>query len=180
MRIRIISAAVVLGLGIVGITLAQQNGEQPKDQVSGKAKLRAEVVKLRVEIELLQLDHDADRDNLLARMKNMKQAEFMGSSQPGVVGMMGLEMLEMRTLMGDAEAGRAVEEAQKEIARAVEKGEDTGVIGQKAMEKVVKKQAEGIRGYIDRKRKDYARQAAELAEKQLELAEVEKRYKEAK
>jgi hypothetical protein len=40
MRLRIISAAVVLGLGLVGITLAQQSGDQSKQQPIDRAKLR--------------------------------------------------------------------------------------------------------------------------------------------
>jgi hypothetical protein len=34
MRIRIMSAAVVLGLAIAGITLAQQTAQPPKDRAS--------------------------------------------------------------------------------------------------------------------------------------------------
>jgi hypothetical protein len=39
---RIISAAIFLGLGIVGITLAQPDGEKPKDRASEKANPRAD------------------------------------------------------------------------------------------------------------------------------------------
>jgi hypothetical protein len=146
MRVRIIAATVVLSLGIVGITMAQHKGEQPKDQAGERAKLRARVVKLRVDIELLELEHDVDRDDLLACMKNMKQAEFMGSGQSGAMGMMGIEMLGMRAYMGGAEAGRAVVEVHNEIAMAVEKREDTGAAEKKATKKAVKEQARHATG----------------------------------
>lgn len=188
---RIISAAFVLGLGIVGITLAQQTGERPKDQAGEKGKLRAQVVKLRLEIELLELDHDAERDNFLACLKRVKQTEFLGNGQPGPAGTLGLGMLGMRAFvgeaelgirafMGDPEAGRAIEELAKEMARADEKGEDAGAAERNMVERALEKQDDGVRVYLDRKKKDYARQAAELAEKRLDLAEVEKRYNEAK
>ena len=160
MRTRIIAAMVVLGLGIVGITLAQQPGAQPKPQAADKAALRAQVVKLRVEIELLQLDHDADRDSLV----NWMNGERMG---PG--GMAGMALETMLATMGNAEAIKTMEEGQKQIAKAKEKGEDEEALTRRVLAEAVKKQ-------IDPMKKNYAKQAAELAEKRLQLDAVEKQY----
>ena len=160
MRTRIIAAVVVLGLGIVGITLAQQPGAQPKPQAADKAALRAQVVKLRVEIELLQLNHDADRDNLLSWMKG----ERMG---PG--GMAGMALETMLGMMGNAEATKTIEEGEKLIAKAKEKGEDEEALTRRVLAEAVKKQ-------IDPMKKNYAKQAAEMAEKRLQLDAVEKQY----
>ena len=159
MRTRIIAAVVVLGLGIVGITLAQQ----PKPQAADKAALRARVVKLRVEIERLQLDHDADRDNLLNWMKG----ERMGPE-----GMAGLALETMLGMMGNAEATKTMEEGTKLIPKAKEKDDDEEALTRRVMAEAVKKQ-------IDPMKKSYAKQAAELAEKRLQLDAVEKQYLEA-
>ncbi len=160
MRTCIIAAVVVLGLGFVGITLAQQPAAQPKPQAADKAALRAQVVKLRVEIELLQLDHDADRDNLLNWMKG----ERMG---PGA--MAGLALETMLGMMGNAEATKTMKEGEKLIAKAKEKGEDEEALTRRVLTEAVKKQ-------IDPMKKKYAKQAAELAEKRLQLDAVEKEY----
>jgi hypothetical protein len=175
MRMRIISTAIVLAVGIVGITLAQQTGQRPNDRNSERAKLRAQVVKLRVDIELLQLDHDAERDILLACLTQVKQPDFLASGQPGATMTMSFDMRGMPALIGDAEA-------QKKIDRDAEKGDEVAVALRKAqqgLEEALRKQTNDIRAYIERKSKDFARQAAELAEKRLGLAEVEKRYNEA-
>ena len=163
MRTRIIAAVVVLGLGIVGITLAQQPGAQPKPLAADKAALRAEVVKLRVDIELLQLDHDADRDNLLNWMKGERWRP------EGMAGMAIETMLEM---MGNAEATKTMEEGAKLIAKARENGEDGDAVTRRVLAEAVKKQ-------IDPMKKSYAKQAAELAEKRLQLDAVEKQYQRA-
>ncbi len=160
MRTCIIAAVVVLGLGFVGITLAQQPAAQPKPQAADKAALRAQVVKLRVEIELLQLDHDADRDNLL----NWLKGERIG---PG--GMAGLALETMLGMMGNAEATKTMKEGEKLIAKAKEKGEDEEALTRRVLTEAVKKQ-------IDPMKKKYAKQAAELAEKRLQLDAVEKEY----
>lgn len=163
MRTRII-AAVVLGLGIVGITLAQQPGGQPKPPAADKTALRTQVVQLRVEIELLQLDHDADRDNLLNWMK----AERMGTG-----GLAGTAIETMLGMLGHAEATRIIEEGEKRIAKAKEKGEDEEAVGRQVLAEAVKKQ-------IDPMKKNYAKQAAELAEKRLQLDAAEKQFLMAK
>jgi hypothetical protein len=160
MRTRFIAAVVVLGLGLVGITLAQQPGAQPKPRAADKAALHDEVVKLRVEIELLQLEHDADRESLLAWMKG---------ERIGTVGMAGFAIETMLSTMGNAEATKAMEEGEKLIAKAKEKGEDGEAIGRRVLSEAVKKQ-------IDPMRKNYAKQAAELAEKRLQLDAVERQY----
>jgi hypothetical protein len=193
MRMRIISAAViVVGLGLVGITLAQQGGEGQRDD---KAKLPAQVVKLRTEVELLQLERDADREYLLDLMRSARQTDII----PVVLSKLGMAdvpasmavpktmeewtALERRAMMGDQKAHEAFVKLYEAGERAEKKGEDAG----KAMEAAAKelssrraKDGDALQNHIDRKKKDFVRQAAELAEKRLELAEVEKRYNEAR
>ena len=121
------------------------------------------MVKLRVEIELLQLDHDADRDNLLNWMKGERWRPE---------GMAGLAIETMLATMGNAEATKTMEEGAKLIAKAKEKGEDEDAPSRRVLAEAVKKQIEPMK-------KNYAKQAAELAEKRLQLDAVEKQYQRA-
>jgi hypothetical protein len=157
MKMRIISAAVVLGLGFVGITLAQS-----KDQASERAKLRAQVINLRVDIELLELEHDADRADLLEIMKGIRMSESKSPEelQEAVLGSLLLT------------------EDPKSLGKPVEKEREKEM--QNLVNEAIKKRTVEMKALGDRKRKDYAKQAAELAEKRLDLAEVEKRYNQAK
>ncbi len=117
-------------------------------------------MKLRVEIELLQLDHDADRDNLLNWLKAVK----MGSG-----GMAGMELEMMLGTMGHSEAKNTMEEREKLIAKAKEKGEDVEALTGRVLAEAVKKQ-------IDSLKMNYAKQAAVLGEKRLQLDAVEEQY----
>jgi hypothetical protein len=195
MRKRIISAAVVLGLGFMGVTLAQQTGQRPQGDEGERPKLRARVVKLRVEIELLELGHATDREYLLDLMRTAKKTDII----PVVLSKLGMAdvqesmtvprtmeewtALERRALLGDQKAHETFVKLYDAGERANQKGEDAG----KAMEAAAKelsitraKGGDALHDHLDRKRQDFARQASRLAEKRLELAEIEKRYNEAK
>jgi hypothetical protein len=173
MRKRIILATVVLGSALVGIALAQQDGNAHKQPAPDKAKLRAQLVNLRVEIELLQLDHDADREIIVAWMKSMRQAESMGAQPYGKeIGLsLGMMMLEAKASLGGGEAAKEAERIGAEAGGNFDSYN-------KALKASAKKEEDSIMAYIARKRKDYAKQAAELALKRLELADAEKRYNE--
>ncbi len=195
MRKQIISAAIVLGLGIVGIAVAQQTGQKPKDRENERSTLRAQVVKLRVEIELLELDHETDREYLLDLMRTARKTDII----PIVLSKLGMAdvpesmtvpktmeewtALERRAMMGDQKAHEAFVKLYEAGETANQKGADPV----KAMEATAKelsiKRAQGGDGLHDhllRKRQDFTRHAAELTEKRLELAEIEKRYNEAR
>jgi homoserine dehydrogenase len=161
MRMRIISVAVVLGLGIVGSTLARQIGEQPKAQASERAKLRAQVVKLRVDIELLEFEHDAARAEILEITKSIRALE-----SEGVQEQMKQLAFSQLTLTADSETLKNMSGKENE-----KKMED-------AFKSTFKDEVVNTKVSRDRNRNDYAKQAAELAEKRLELAEIEKRYSE--
>jgi hypothetical protein len=165
MRKRIISAAVVLGLGMVGIALAQQAGQQPKDHVSEREKLRAQVAKLRAEVELLDLEHQADKAVVVSVLKEERDSE----SESGRVDK-AREAVSEATMMA-ASLGK-LEEFKKEF------GDEKAM--QASAEKELKEKAESNRAEGQLKKQVFVRRATELAEKRLELAEVEKQYNEAK
>ncbi|MHB1559734.1 MAG: hypothetical protein ACYC61_19980 [Isosphaeraceae bacterium] len=183
---RIIAAAVVLGLGIVGIALAQQQaGQQPKEQGGDRAKLRAEVARLRAEVEVRELEHDVDADVLREGLKELKQAEFMAS-------MNGPIKEYMKTVVGRSN------QAKTEAAKNEAKAPPSTVIGpgpeapQEPVHVPVPDEVFSMpfdenyavarlgRPLIDRLRNDFVKKAAELAEKRLELADLEKRYNETR
>ena len=166
MRMRIISAAVVLGMGIVGITLAQQKGEEGGN---GKARLRAQVAKLRADVELRQLEHEVEADilkKLMTDMKNLDGMEalkgpmeaqlkaLMDGVKKQLAGRSGIPSPFLQGGMGDQEFNMQskLDEATAKVARPL----------------------------LDAKKKEFVQKASELNEKRLELAEVEKRYNEAK
>jgi hypothetical protein len=172
MRMRIISAAVVLGLGLVGIALAQQAGEGRRDD---KAKLRVQVAKLRAEVEIRQLEHDADADILKKLMVDMKNVECMEASKGPMKEQ--AEALLKGPLKGEMEAlkGAAnglllpppgpLPDLREEFNKMFSADEAV---------------AKAARPLLERLKKEFVQKSAELNEKRLELAEVETRYNEAR
>ena len=139
----------------------KQAGGKPKDQAGDRAKSHAQVVKLGVEIELLELEHEVARGEL----SNHKEIRMAESRSPEELQEMALGS--MMLLREDREA----------LSKLVEKHGEKGIVN------VVDEAASRARPRKtsrDRKKKDYARQAEDLAGKRLELAEVEKRYNEAR
>ncbi len=165
MRMRTMLAAVVFGLGIVGIALAQQAGPQPKDHSSERAKLRGQVARLRADVELLDLEHEADKAVVVSVLKEERDSE----SESGRVAK-AKEAVSEAALMA-ASMGK-LEEFQKEF------GDEKAL--QARAEKELKEKAESIRAEGQLKKQTFVRRATELAEKRLELAEVEKLYNEAR
>jgi hypothetical protein len=163
MRMRIISAGIVLGLGIVGITLAQQSGEQPKERRTDRAKLRVQVAKLRAEVEVLQLEHDADSDFLKKLMIDMKNFDTMEAAK----GPMKEQVEALKASMGGQMLGApgALPIPQDEFNKMFSADEATAKVA---------------RPVLERLKKEFVQKATELNEKRLELVDVEKRYSEAK
>jgi hypothetical protein len=176
MRMRIIPAAVVLGLGLVGITLAQQGGQKPKDRAGEKAKLRVQVARLRADAELLQLEHDVVADMLRENMKAVKNAELTASMK-GPMTQYAKTLIEAKTEASKKEALKAAGEGEvaKESVHVPVPDEmyDMAFGGSDSVARL------GPLA-VERLKKEFVQKAAELAEKRLELAEVEKQYNEAR
>ena len=181
MRMRIISAAVVLGLGIVGITLAQQSGEQLKEQPTDRAKLRVQVAKLRAEVEVLQLEHDADSDFLKKLMIDMKNFDTMEAAKGPMKEQMEALLGPMKEQM---EALKRLMEAKKAaVVEGVPPAPGALALPQDDFNKMFSADeatAKVARPILERLKKEFVKKATELNEKRLELVDVEKRYNEAK
>jgi hypothetical protein len=179
MRMRSISTAVVLALGIVGITLAQQGGEKMKQQATDRAKLRSQVANLRAEVEVLQLEHDADSDILKKLMVDMKNLESMEAAKAHMKEQMGA------LLEGPMKEQMEALKRQTEALKADTKGltptvEEALPLGFNEMFNLNEATAKVGRPVLDRLKKQFVQKAAELNEKRLELSELEKRYNEAR
>ncbi len=185
MRMRIIAAAVVLGLGIVGMALAQQAGQQSKDRVGEKAKLRAQVARLRAEVEFLELEHGVDANMLREIMKDVKNADLMASMKGPIK--------EYAKTVAERSTTETSKKAKAPVATVIG---PSAVIGLEGPPEPVHvpvpdelynmafdesdAMARLARPAIERLKKEFVQKAAELAEKRLELAELENRYSEAR
>jgi hypothetical protein len=145
MRIQIIAAWVgclaLLGPGLA--TTARAQG-----QVDERPKLRAAVVKLRTEVEMLGLDQEIDRANLMEDLKIMKGFEMLS-------GMAWIVNATRQPARPPASAG----DAEKQATEA-------------------RKEAEEKAKYVAEKKAALARRAAVLAEKRLDLEDLERQYRE--
>ena len=170
MRRRIITAAVVLGLGVVTFALAQPGTDTaktqstravpPSDQAceggqTDRTMLHARVAKLRAEVELLQLEHDATKALLADRLKAVVVAN---TETIGEIDEFKIVSCYMR--MGAEKVGKA-----PEFDKAIR--EDRA-----AMERAIEKARE-IPTELERKKAAFLRLSIELNQKKIELVELE-------
>ena len=174
MKRGIITAAVVLGLGGVTFALARQvttsSKPQPPQAVPSSAqscnsgesdpsKLHARVAKLRAEVELLQLEHDAIKAMLSDRIQGVEKAN---AEITGELDQSRVAAFYMR--MGAESVGKAIEFDQK--ARV-----DRAAV-EKATEKATATAGE-FQTSLKGKKEEFLRLTTELNEKKIELVELE-------
>ncbi len=177
MRMRIISAVAVLGLGIVGISLAQPPGEGRGNE---GAKLRSQVARLRAEVELLELEHAVDIDIVKKLMTDVKNLDMMTASKGAIKEQ--LEALAKGPMKERVEAAKRQMEKFKEEGLSLPRFLTGGIVDQDLEEQLGLDEATAkvSRPILQRLEKEFVQKTAELNEKRLELAEVEKRYNETK
>ncbi|MGO9920626.1 MAG: hypothetical protein ACLQIB_38790 [Isosphaeraceae bacterium] len=73
-----IGLAILLGTGAVALSRAQQAGQKHVAAPMAKGELRERVLKLRTEVDVLQLEHDAARATLVDWLRDEGKAELMG------------------------------------------------------------------------------------------------------
>lgn len=163
MRMRIISTTVVLGLGLLGVTLAQQGDrEEPR---TGREELGAQVAKLRAEVELLELEHQVNAGILTKLMTDVRNWDSMEA----VKGPMQEQLKALKqqvpappTVFPQLFPGNADGEEVLKLSLVDE-----------AAIKVV-------RPLLDRMRKEFLQEATQLNEKRLRLSEAGMRNNAAK
>jgi len=151
----------VLGVGAATLSRAQQTGDKAVTPARARSNLRERVVALRTEIDLLQLDFEADRATLVDSLKEMRKVE-----QPGGDDLL-MEILQRQILQlvleGDAKA-------RIEMSKALE------TISKEDMKKVIAKSKDDVSKGIERTKKEFAKKARFLNEKKLELEETQAKY----
>ncbi len=184
---RITLALVVLSVSIATFTWARQ---QPADQRGSNRPVKPEsstqLIELRAALELLELEHEAEKAHLLGRMQRMLELDSMSPTQLA-------ESSELATFFDDAARERDSardEEKQKKLG-AIKTDEDYNKVSeriyreyaearQRDLEETIKGKVNTAKAYLDRKKADYLRTARTIAEKRLELASAEKRYSDAR
>lgn len=171
MRTRAILILGFLGLTVATATLARQQpgdlarpdqedqGEHHQPGMASVAALRARVAKLRAEVELLELEHEANKTDLLEALKGQRHADSAPEQ-----AVKATEKA-VATMAAAISVGK-LDEIKKEL------GGEEGI--QRAAEKEVREQAERGQAENDRKKKAFLRQATELHEKKFSLADLER------
>jgi hypothetical protein len=157
------SGVALLG---TGATLLWAQPPQPQPSREGpvridREKLRAEVIRLRTEVEMLRFDYDLARNTLLEDVKTEK-ALWMAGGLIGAVSEIQAAIIEPGAKPPVAAPRQETEQDRKKAAEAA-----------KAEAQFEKKLAEAI---ADRK-KELARKFALLAAKQLDLEDAERNYR---
>ena len=172
MRTRSVAILAGLVVCVVAFARAQQSAEgpapaaaNPANPQSERAKLRAQLVKLNTEVELLQLEHEAEWAVLLEALKSVQQSEMLAEVGNPQVTLMGAH----------ASAGLMKGEANQAVAAGMAKGQSRVAAGQQYAKTVEFRRNEATRQYVERRKKEFARHAAELTEKRFEYGEAEKR-----
>jgi hypothetical protein len=193
MRMRPV-ATVVVALGIVGIAPAQQANQPPGPQATTKAKLRSQIIRPRAELDVLQLEHDATRAEILNEMSSVRAEEHDASStatlgtsekMPGPLKVPrskeDWDAFEARVISGDEVAIGIATRAELALGLVV------GLPLQALPDDEVKEMAQSlVKAFLDDaanlldRKKVYARQAEELAGKHLDLEDFEKQYHDAR
>ncbi len=187
----------VLGLGALTIGRAQQAEPKVEKDVSGKQALRERLITLRTEVEILQIEHDADRADLIESVTNLRTYLRRIPSDDERFGRAKLlkEMADEYREKSDEEKRSwlrmfsRMASSQPELAKknlgltALDEESLAKLLTPEGLEKAMKKEkAEDaadetrLRQTIDQKRKNFAHQTRELNEKKLDLEDLEKRY----
>jgi hypothetical protein len=167
MRIRVVLAGVVLGLAVVTLTLAQQQTSdaprQDKRKPNGTAQpgvgavaaLRTQVAQLRAEVELLELEHEADKALLFDLLKELGRVDSPAQARDEL----------NKVTIALANTGYLDEITKKS-------GDEKAM--RSRLEKDLKDLVETHRADSNRMKKAFVLQATELNEKKFALAELEK------
>jgi hypothetical protein len=187
MRFPVVLGIAVLSGAVTTFTWArQQSGDQRGSHRPVKPESRAQLIELRAALDLLELEHDAEKAHLLGRMQSMLELEAMSPTQlveaTEIAMSVDSEAQEREWEREKArnkkiEALKTVEEFEKASPQINREREEAR---KRDVDDTIKKKVSSAKAYLDRRKAEYLRYARELAEKRLELAAAEKRYSDAR
>jgi len=166
MELRRISAWIV-GAALIasGATLLRaQPAAQPAEAPvpSNRGALRARIIKLRTETEMLRLDYELARESLLEELKIVRGLKLAGG-----LFQLGAAVQDAVNESGEKAPGVApTPETRKQSAEAA-----------KAAELEEKKAAAEQAAYVAESKKELARLFTSLSEKRLDLEDAERAYR---
>jgi hypothetical protein len=160
-------ALLLLGVGIATISVAQQPGDSPAPAHHDRQASPQDLGALEAEVELLQIEHDAARDEMQIFLKKCERLELLRETD--MVSPIGMAFLFEREFCGR----EAKDEERKAIGRALlEAGEEKAKEIESAAVDDQKRISDGIRAARDRRRKDFLRKTKELNDKKRSLSEA--------
>ncbi len=143
---------------MIAVACPTSRGQGRYARRDARSELRERVLTLRTEVDLLQLEFDADRADLLDSLKEMRQAEQTGNDDRH-------DANDVNATQSDGRM-RGPEEDVRDVRGRHEKASCESVKGDLSKD-------------IDRRKKEFAKKARFLNEKKLELEETEAKYRTA-
>ena len=157
------SGVALLGTGAT--LLCAQPQQSPRDGPvrTDREKLRAKVIKLRTEVEMLRFDYELARDGVLEEVKLYRSLNMAA----GLMSSVSVIQQAVATPPGPAPRQKSAQD-RKEAAEA-----------DKAALQAEKKNAAELAAFVAEQKKELTRQFALLAETRLHLADAERSYRES-
>lgn len=188
-----IGLLLALAVGAATPSRAQQAGEKQDLAPAAKGELRERVLRLRTELDVVQVEFDAARSILLGSLKRLGNgdrddgAKVRGEvrqalNQIKLLGTMsGVEFTDQKIgeLANDlkADLGAAVSNDDLKLIRDwLKEGPQSETAADRIADLELKERAKLLQAAIDRERKDLSRIARKRNELKLELSEAEKQY----
>jgi hypothetical protein len=185
------SFAGLLGLGVVTLTGAQPPDPEP----SARQKLRARLVDLRTEVEVLKLEHDADKEDLRASLTTVRKLQRDGLDKDVLKAIQyTVEIFRTALPLNNEEDLARVLQAIEVQTRTADKHDvflkyfrqkgfqkvDADELGPLLVDREVKMRIESSLKAIDQKKARFVEAARQLHTKQLDLEDAERRYRETR
>jgi hypothetical protein len=158
---------LLTGVWAATFSRAQHAGEKTAPPASTKAELRDRVIKLRTDVDLLQVECDGARATLVEWIRDFGKADLMGID---VSALWSTMKMEFAGISGDAASLRQM----ADLAGKLDGNNPDAGLG--AIQEAAKKGKDDLRLAFDRKKQEFAKTARLLNERKLDLAEAEKQY----
>lgn len=162
---------VLFALGIVAVTQAQQPANTGTSPTVDEKGLRDEIVRLRTDVELLQIKHEAARGHLAEVLQRQHRLEFLEAAdvlQP--VALYGYQVAAVTGDKADADAlGKVVARLDSLDEKARRELDD-------AAKQDIKRTRDGFGAAVDRETQKFGEITRALHEKSMALAAAETRY----
>jgi hypothetical protein len=169
--------ATVLALGVLSTRAQQPAGPSPRP--NERKELRARIVALRAELEVLRLRHEAARATLIEALKSDEQLEFALAT--GTLEPLGVARMLEQIVTGHTRGADGIEKVL-EVATAFADDEDKAKLAKltKASDRDVKKDVDAVRKGLEGRLAAFTKLVAELNEKAFDLADAERHYNESR